>query len=435
MSKGKYTAQDFQAWFQRKSYERFDGRELVVGVDCAKTAFYAAPMASGWQDFDVLYFERNDIEVFVTQLAALDFEQITILVEPTGTYSDPLVDRARKAGLNVVRINGHKTSKAKELFDSSPTMHDGKAAYTLGRLYQCGVGTEWQAKSEAERNLRALDTQKCQIDKIAGQLVGPLEAHLARHWPELTDYLGLKSATLLELLKAYGTAQAVAANKHQAEELMQKVGGYQLSQDKIEAVLQSAEDTVGVPPTVHQRELLQYFASMLRTHQAQARRLQRHIEEVGANDRRTKDLAPEVGKATAVAFAARVGDFADYDTPASLVNGFGVDLCEDTTGQTREDKRHSHHHVHISKRADGRPRGLLYMYALRKLSPASTSYCPICEAWYHERLRRNGGIKSKGLVALMRKLVRGLFWVARGHTFDAQKLFNTKRLRRLGYLS
>jgi transposase len=63
-------------------------------------------MASGWQDFDVLYFEK-----------------LTIIVEPTGTYSDPLVDRARKAELNVVRINGHKTNKAKELFDSSPTMH------------------------------------------------------------------------------------------------------------------------------------------------------------------------------------------------------------------------------------------------------------------------------------------------------------------------
>lgn len=434
MSKGKYSAQDFQGWFATNSYKDLVGRELTVGIDAAKTAFYAVPMAGGWDHFDVLYFERQDIVKFVRKLSALDYDKTTVVVEPTGTYSDVLVEEARKAGLEVVRINGSKTNKAQTLFDSVPSMHDGKAAYTLARLSLCGVGDKWEAKSKQDRDLRAIDDQSRHLVKMESQFANPLEAYLARHFPEITEYLSLKSATLLTLISTYGCAEAIASNRREAKRLMQKTGGHLLKEEKIDNVLDAAETTIGVPPTDRQRDLLKYLATMLRTHLTQARAINRQIEKIAVEDERTRKLAPMTGKRTAVAMVAILGNFLDYDAIKMLEKGFGVNLCEHTTGQTRQDKQNSRQGLHISKRAHGRPRGLLYMMALRIISPISSNYCPICAAWYAERLRRNGGIKKKAVIAVMRKLVRALYWIARGKTYDPEKLFDTARLRRLGHL-
>ncbi len=421
MSKGKYSAQNFQAWFSKKSDNGFSGQELVVGIDVSKIAFYAAVMSGGWRDFDVLYFERDDIPAFIARLSELDFAGVTLVLEPTGTYGDALLDQAREAGFKLIRVSGSDTHKAKALFDGVPSMHDGKAAYTLARLYLCGVGNQWKLRCDADRDLRALDDQAAHLQKMEGQLVNPLEAHLARHWPEVTDYLDLKSATLLELLKTYGSPQEVAAHKKKARALMKKVGGHFLCPDKIEAVLRSAESTIGVSPTVFQIELLQYYATMLRTHMRRSAVLNRRIEELSRQDERLKNLADWAGKRTALAMVARVGDFTAYEAPQGLENGFGLTLCEHTTGQTHQDRSGDH-------------LGLLYMMVLRMISPVTSIYCPIATAWYAERLERNGGIKKKALVALMRKVVRALFWVARGATYDPEKLFDTRRLRRLGHL-
>ena len=55
---------------------------------------------------------------------------------------------------------------------------------------------------------------------------------------------------------------------------------------------------------------------------------------------------------------------------------------------------------------------------------------PIARAWYEQKVQRDGGkVKGKALVALMRKLLRGLWWVARGEAFDSRKLFDVWRLK------
>lgn len=86
-------------------------------------------------------------------------------------------------------------------------------------------------------------------DNLMQQLIGPLEAYLARHWPELTSYLNLTSATLLELLIHYGSPQAVAAKPIEAADMMRRVGGVFLKEKKIQAVIASAHQSLGVVAT------------------------------------------------------------------------------------------------------------------------------------------------------------------------------------------
>ena len=49
-------------------------------------------------------------------------------------------------------------------------------------------------------------------------------------------------------------------------------------------------------------------------------------------------------------------------------------------------------------------------------------------AWYQHKVKRDGGLKRKAIVALMRKLAMALWHVARGETFDSRKLFNARTL-------
>lgn len=435
MSKGKYSAVDCNGWFGHENYRRFDADELVVGIDCAKMAFYAAMMGDDFNDFDVVYFERDDIPSFVGKLADLPFETVTLVVEPTGTYADALMDQARQAGLGVVRINGDRVNKSADVFDGVPSMHDGKAAYLLARLYLHEVGEVWEQNTDEQRDLRALAQMDQLVEKSQQMLRGPLEALLARHWPELGSMLSLTSATLLELVTTYGSAAEVARCPDEAEALMRQVGGPLLSDDKIEAILASARETIGVDPTPLETTYLQFVAGTLRQAARGGKDVQRQIEQAAVEDEQTRQMVGFTGKRTAVTFVALLGALTDYDSAGQLEKAFGLNLCEHTTGQTRQDKARQDNTLHISKRGPSRARAKLYFLALRLINPQCNVWCPVATAWYRQRLERNGGNTLKALVALMRKAVSALWWVARGADYQADKLFDVPRLKRLGYLA
>jgi hypothetical protein len=54
---------------------------------------------------------------------------------------------------------------------------------------------------------------------------------------------------------------------------------------------------------------------------------------------------------------------------------------------------------------------------------------PIAQLWYQRKVRRDGGRKGKAIVAIMRKLAKSLWYVARGESFEPQRLFNIRALK------
>ena len=68
-------------------------------------------------------------------------------------------------------------------------------------------------------------------------------------------------------------------------------------------------------------------------------------------------------------------------------------------------------------------RHYLYLAALRLILSSSTA-----RGWYERRSAHAAGHEMKAVVALMRKLVRALFHVARGAPFQVEKLFDLRRL-------
>ena len=258
---------------------------------------------------------------------------------------------------------------------------------------------------------------------------------LARHWPELPDHVGLTTATLLELLAEYGGPDEVAANAEAARELMRKASRNQLAPTTIEEIIESARQTQGRPTTPAEREKIKYIAGMLRQSQKRSGALTRQIEEVAEEHEDTRDLAQFAGARTALVLVGMLGPLTDYEHPDQWEKAAGLNLCEHTSGRTSQDRRGETKGLHISKAGPGRVRMMLYWLAMRVINPVqSGTYCPYATAWYHERKRRNGGQGLKAIVALMRKLSRALWWIARGEEYDGTKLFDVARLEKLGHL-
>ena len=84
--------------------------------------------------------------------------------------------------------------------------------------------------------------------------------------------------------------------------------------------------------------------------------------------------------------------------------------------------------IHPAAARSGFPvSGTVYLAALRWLKDNE-----IVRAWYEAKVRRDGGRKKgKAVVALMRKLLTGLWWVGQGRSFDVTRLFDVERLEGL----
>ena len=95
-------------------------------------------------------------------------------------------------------------------------------------------------------------------------------AMTARHWPEVTYILDAKSATLLELLAAYGGPAAVRADQVGARQLMKRVGRGFLAEEKIEAVIGCAKSSFAVPQLDTERDVVMAIATEARRNQQAA---------------------------------------------------------------------------------------------------------------------------------------------------------------------
>jgi hypothetical protein len=114
-----------------------------------------------------------------------------------------------------------------------------------------------------------------------------------------------------------------------------------------------------------------------------------------------------------VVLIALLGDLRRYTSAKSLLNAMGLTLKEYSSGQHKGA-------LHITKREPGKVRFYLYWVVLRLIHRDAH-----IKAWYERKLARDGQRgKGRALIAVMRKLVKGLWHVDHGACFDRRKLFN-----------
>ena len=134
------------------------------------------------------------------------------------------------------------------------------------------------------------------------------------------------------------------------------------------------------------------------------------VEEF-SRDGPAKNLAPVTGKATAAVLIADAGDPQAYSASRAYVKALGLNLKEKSSGKVSGP-------LSITKRGPSRARQWLWLAVLRWVQKDENA-----AAWYAKKVARDGGKRGKAIVALMRKLAKALYHVARGAPFDSQKLF------------
>ena len=386
---------------------------LCVGLDIGK---HEIRCVLRWDDQQ---FERpwkvhnpSQIRLLARLLARLaKVHQLRVALEPTGTYGDPLRQTLHDLGLSLHRVSPKMAHDYAEIFDGVPSQHDGKDAAIIAELAALGRSWPWEF-SQPTQDQQELAFRVDWLDAQRRQLIpwqGRIEAVLAKHWPEASRILPRPGATLLQVLAKYGGPTGLA----QAEEGLADLRRWsrnRLSQSKAQALLESAQNSVGLRQgswDVHRMQL--YAQEVLAAHK-ELRQTRQRVKELASSEPVLVAQGEVVGLVTAGVLWVHLGDPRQYSCAAAYRKAMGLNLTERSSGTYQSKLR-------LSKRGSSQVRRWMYFSALRWLKRE-----PIRD-WYQVRKEEQGRPPRSLLTALMRKLSSALYVVGgRGETFDPRRL-------------
>ncbi len=405
------------------------GTGTTVGLDVAKSEIVAVVR---WPDesYERPWSIRNPSEIgLLIELLCLLKEicgSLTIGLESTGTYSEAVRRAMTESFLEIHRLSGKGVSDYKEIFDGVPSQHDGKDAAMIAELTHFGKGTPWPwlPVSEFDQTLHHQVARLSAFQNQANQWTGRLEGMLARHWPELTGLLDLRSATLLKICIHYGSAARLAADENAKQQLRVWGRGF-MKFPKIEAVIESARTTAGIPIGAGETAWLQEIASEVRAALKEVKACEKRLKQIAASHEGMQRYVSAVGAVTLCVIWSTVGDPRDYSSSGAFLKALGLNLKELSSG-----KRVGQ--LAITKRGPSLARKVLFYWALRAVQQAEL------KGWYtgfQKVGRGKAGTsehrKMKGLVAMMRKLCRSLWYVYdQNEAFSYSKVFPGKPLQK-----
>jgi transposase len=419
MNKRRYRTTEFkQVNWAAIDKQTLGQPRIVFAVDVAKDDFVGTVMSVDRTPVELFKWKHpQQTRILVTRLLeSFGPARLEVVMEPSGTYGDALRALFVDAGVAVFRLSPKRVHDAAELYDGVPSLHDAKAAYLIARLHLDGVSQPWHEPSEQRRALSAQLGLLEMYQERYQRSLSRLEALLSRHWPEAIRLLELSSVSLLKLVATYGDAKSVAADAEVARGVLRRIGRVGLRQEKIEQLLESAQHTVGQPCIEAERRALRVLAQdMVETRevlQSYEKALAKQVE----SDLTLTRMASVVGKTTSVVLVSSQGVPQNYPDAASYVKSLGLNLKERSSGKHKGQLK-------ITKRGPAVARRYLYFAALRWIRSDSG-----IQQWYQRKVRRDGGVKGKAIIAIMRKLAKGLWHIAQGQRFDPEKVFNSEVL-------
>lgn len=415
MNKRRYRSVECKHLDWQGLAESLNGQRVVLSIDVAKEAFVAAILVEGRVVARVKWTHPGETRDWLTGVETMAAAgQLEAVMEPSGVYGDALRWQLIQRGIKVCLASPKRVHDAAEVYDGVPSLHDAKAAEIIGELHLHGASRPWREPTPEQRAMHTQLTRLRISQQVYQAELNRLEAALSRHWPESLVLLGQDSHSLHRLLAAFGGPERIRRHVEEARALLRREGGHWLCPEKIEQLLISAGDTLGVPCLAEESETIQWLAQRLVASHPPIRAMEREIErQVGGNET-LMNMAEVVGKVTSAVLWSAQGDPRDYPNAASYCKGMGLNLKEHSSGQHKGP-------VQITKRGPSVTRFYLYYAALRLIAKE-----PLVQRWFEAKTRRPGAIKLKSVVELMRKLAKGLWHLAQGEAFDIEKLFNLK---------
>jgi transposase len=416
MKKHSYRSDSVKAINVKALREELRGRRVVVGTDVAKRKFVAVLMTEDQQVVCTIRWEHpTETPMLIELLKSLD-AKIEVVMESTGNYGVAFQYAIREVGIPIYQIGTKRVHDAGEVYDGVPSKHDPKDAAIIAKLHLDGLSKLWKESSEEERTLvAAVDIMNVfQEQKL--RYVSRLESLLAVYWPELPRLLELGSPMMVELILRFGTPKEVSKRADEVRGMMKTKCNPPGWDKKIDQVIESARKSQGVAPVAGELEALQLLVGELKEARCKYGKRLRVVEELGEKNEVICAISKVTGKKTAAVLVAELGDPREYSSAKAFQKAAGYNLTERSSGEHKGKLK-------ISKRGSPMVRKYEYFTAMRFVFRDE-----IARAWYCRKVERDGGVKMKAMVAIMRKLHRALWYVARGDAFDSKKLFDIRRL-------
>jgi transposase len=393
----------------------------IIALDIAKQKFVVALATMAGEVVKLFRFDhptetQDFLRVVEALRASIDEGKVVAAMEPTGTYGDAIRLQLTRARVPVRMVSPKRTHDSQELFDGVRSLHDPKSAVLVAKLCAMGLSTPWSAPPSTRVRLRALVDLRQHEQRHEEMSFGRLEAVLVRHWPEFGQWMDVREQrSALRLLAAYPSPARVAQEPKEVRAFLRKASRSRLSEQAVEGVIAGAGATVGVPMVPEEEQLVRTLARQLIAAGQSTDELDEQMRDVGKEDEGFGRLSSWMGTYTAAVIITRV-DPRQYTSARQLEKACGLNLRVKSSGEKAG-------RITITKRGSGLVRQALYLFALRMLKGSAA-----VRAWYQRRRGYTEESKQRAVVAVMRKLVRAMFHIARGDAFDASKLFDLRRL-------
>jgi transposase len=393
-----------------------DGLELAAGLDVGKLHLCVV-LRWGKDDFERPWDVSNpdQIPLLVQLLKRLGTaRQLKVAMEPTGTYGDALRQALADAGIELQLVSGKRAHDYAEVFDGTPSQHDGKDAAVIAELCALGKSSRWPfaAEDQSVQHIALMVEQMEAANQLKGAWLQRTEGLLGRYWPEATRHLPLSSTTMMRTLAHYGGPTAMREDTELEQRLRRWSRGH-FKPARLGKIIASARSTLGVRQTPVDQQHVRWCASQALAAHLEVIRCQKDLNKLGADHPLIARQGKTLGIPTAALLWTHLGDPRQYHCAAAYRKAMGLNLKERSSGKYQGQLK-------ITKRGSGAVRQWLYMSALRLIRNE-----PKIKRWYQRKLKR-GMTKMNAITALMRKLAISIWAMAmQDQAFDVQRMLGS----------
>lgn len=395
--------------------------EASIGIDIGKYRHVAVAQNWDGQRLKPLIFDNN-IDGFNSLLSAKEkvkeyfgVTNVRFALEPTGQYWLALAEWLERRNEEVRIVQPAHTHKAKELEDNSPNKHDIKDGGVIADLDRQGKSLRLIRPGGVFAELRHLTVCRQGLVQEVNREKNRLHGVLDILFPELIklfkNHIG---KGLIGLLKETACPDKIAGlGEEVIGELLRRKSKGKLGAVRAGLIVQTARTSIGVKEgqLVLEMELkqiidrLEFVRHQLKEVECSMKAVLKRVPDI-----EILLTIPALGEISLAAILGEIGDIQHYNSAEEIIKLAGLNLYEISSGQHQGVRR-------ISKR--GRPllRQILYMASLRLIKAKGGFYS------FYQRLTTKGKHKIQAIVAVMCKLVRVLFTMARNkQKYDDNKV-------------
>ena len=402
-------------------------KSLVIGFDTGKDDFCAySEFVSKSQPVMLEDRFANNVATIRRQLAAYKqlcaengYEELVVACEPSGVYEKKLMEMARKLGNKTYYVSGEATSKAKVIESNDIGKSDPKDARTVFLLTRMERVLTHSPLEGDHLVLRQMGGDYEDVCLLAARLKNQISSLLDVFFCDLKlDRDFLYSDTGMFLMSEFKLNPWLIARLDWREFLAKVRGGKCKAR---EATLRTVYDSAMTSILMElQAEVkteiegqLVYLFEMLRKALSRKKRLRAEMEEIFRKTPEGKKLVciPKANVFLLARIIAETGPLSRFKSVLQLLRYAGLNIRLRESGRYVGERK-------ISKK--GRP-------LLRKVLYQLAYSCLIANGrLYHDFFSkkkvdlRNGG---KAIVAVMRKVLKMIFGVAKSMAFDERRVF------------